>query len=616
MQKTKIVTKILSSVMFLILVTIVFINYLNVSNKYKVFTMMQDKAVSSFMKTVHTLEKQTTKRYFAIASVFQTNPQFIQLLQKNKLEKIDFILKEKFHSLRAEDINFKHLHFYDKDGIMLLDYHTYQDTRKKEKFNLINHPVLHKAYETRHSEHGFINIDKYFFYSFVIPLLLDDKIVAFIEFAVDIDFNTKIVAKSAHYKYAYYINSDQSNTDMQTNSHLGLLVNNNSKLFQKLDLTQNFIYEYANLRKEYKYKNKYYLIHEFDIENMNQKDYAQLILFHDVTKEIHENKDYLYLLVGVSTLVLLLLFFILFFYINKLSIAITQKELQLQSILDSSENFLIVYKNKIITDANQHFFHFFNVKNIQEFQEFYNTIEENFINDSANFNYGKKNSLHWSIQFKQSNQIQHIVALRNIEHSNINYFNVKFNNLNNDSSSQLVTFSNITDIYRQAKQDKHRANHDQLTGLYNREYFHTIIHEIIHKNSTISLLMFDIDYFKNINDTYGHNIGDIILQEFSQIINDNIKHKDILFRWGGEEFIVLLPETKSEDAFILAEHIRITVAKYLFTEIKHLECSIGITFYHKNTSIISFLEEADLALYKAKETGRNKTIVFQDTNNV
>lgn len=616
MQKTKIATKILSFVMFLILATIIVINYLNVGNKYKVFTMMQDRAVLSFMKTVHTLEKQTAKRYFAIASVLQTNPQFIELLQTNNLEKINLILKERFHTLRAEDTNFKHLHLYNKDGIMLLDYHTAQDIRKKDTFNLINNPVLHKAYETKHEEQGFINIDKYFFYSFVIPLFLDKQIIGFIEFAVDIDFNTKIVAKSSHYKYAYYINNDKSNTNIQANSDLGLLVNHNSHLFQKLNMTQNFIYKYANLGKAYHYNNKYYLIHEFDIENINQKDFAQLILFHDVTKEIIENRNYLYLIVGVSTLILLLLFFILFFYINKLSLAITHKELQLQSILDSSENFLIVYKNNIMTDANQRFFHFFNVKNLQEFHEFYNSIEEHFINDSTNFHYDAKNPLHWSIQFQQRNQTQHVIALRNIKHNTINYFNVKFNNLNNDRSSQLVTFSNITDIYKQAKQDKHKANHDQLTGLYNREYFHTIVHEIIHKSSTLSLLMLDIDYFKNVNDTYGHNIGDIILQEFSQIINDNIKHKDILFRWGGEEFIVLLPETKLGDAFILAEQIRVAVAGYSFTEIKHLECSIGITLYHKSTSIISFVEEADLALYEAKETGRNRTTVFQGRSNV
>jgi diguanylate cyclase (GGDEF)-like protein len=122
--------------------------------------------------------------------------------------------------------------------------------------------------------------------------------------------------------------------------------------------------------------------------------------------------------------------------------------------------------------------------------------------------------------------------------------------------------------------------------------------------------MLDIDFFKNVNDTYGHQVGDTVLQVLGKICLDTLRQVDIAGRLGGEEFAVILPETTSEKAIEVAERLREVVAKMKVAVPIHLTVSIGVTtLKNKDTSIDMLLNQADKALYEAKETGRNKVCV-------
>ena len=135
-------------------------------------------------------------------------------------------------------------------------------------------------------------------------------------------------------------------------------------------------------------------------------------------------------------------------------------------------------------------------------------------------------------------------------------------------------------------------------------------------NSTISLLMCDIDHFKNVNDTYGHQQGDCILREVSRIIRKNVRNTDIACRYGGEEFAIILPETTQSDAKIVAERIRRDVAKCDFPSIMpgqppiHCSISIGVAGFPLNAdNKDQLIQKADAALYKAKDGGRNQVVL-------
>ncbi|ANU28157.1 diguanylate cyclase [Planococcus versutus] len=159
--------------------------------------------------------------------------------------------------------------------------------------------------------------------------------------------------------------------------------------------------------------------------------------------------------------------------------------------------------------------------------------------------------------------------------------------------------------------------YDDLTGAGNRKYFSDVLTQM--KNSSVNskknftLVLFDLDYFKKVNDTYGHTIGDEVLRNFSQLVLKMKRDSDIFFRYGGEEFALILPNTKAQTAKPLIEEIRLAFANTAFTDHSftsfYVSFSAGISDYqHQQEHLVS---NADQALYKAKKNGRNQTMLYK-----
>ncbi|MGA1932093.1 diguanylate cyclase [Arcobacter sp. YIC-464] len=156
-----------------------------------------------------------------------------------------------------------------------------------------------------------------------------------------------------------------------------------------------------------------------------------------------------------------------------------------------------------------------------------------------------------------------------------------------------------------------KASYDFLTKIYNRQKFDSYLEYEIKKtnrydNQVLSIMLLDIDYFKNVNDTYGHLVGDKVLKEVAKILTVCSRDCDIVARWGGEEFVLMLPQTNIEQAMFVAQKLRATVEKHSFEEVGNITCSIGISQYHKTESKETLFKRVDEALYKAKSNGRNR----------
>ena len=159
---------------------------------------------------------------------------------------------------------------------------------------------------------------------------------------------------------------------------------------------------------------------------------------------------------------------------------------------------------------------------------------------------------------------------------------------------------------------------DSLTGLYIRRFFLAKVSEELRRSERykhpFAIVMVDIDHFKNVNDTYGHSEGDQVLKAVSNLFKDTIRQVDIVARFGGEEFVMLLPETDKENALKLAERLREKVAELTFEQVPCVRISLGVSGYPEDGSEIeSLIKKADAALYKAKQSGRNRSIVFTDS---
>jgi len=174
----------------------------------------------------------------------------------------------------------------------------------------------------------------------------------------------------------------------------------------------------------------------------------------------------------------------------------------------------------------------------------------------------------------------------------------------------------FTDIERLKEKFEHYATMDGLTGLNNRRWLNDTLSVQVSRSSAggspLSVIMADVDHFKKFNDVYGHAAGDLVLVTMGQMLRELFRSTDLVARFGGEEFTVILPDTKREDAQILAERVRLAISEKAIimpdqTNLPAVTISLGIAELEKSQTDEQLLEAADKALYRAKNGGRNRT---------
>lgn len=150
------------------------------------------------------------------------------------------------------------------------------------------------------------------------------------------------------------------------------------------------------------------------------------------------------------------------------------------------------------------------------------------------------------------------------------------------------------------------SHEDHLTGAYNRRWFESQVHKILEIKKPIHVVLLDIDHFKKINDTYGHNIGDVVLKEFAQLISQKLSKNNHFSRIGGEEFVFISTQTDTAIIHSFCENLKSIISNHKFAEVGHVTVSIGIAQSKLDENLDEILSHADEALYIAKKMGRNR----------
>jgi diguanylate cyclase (GGDEF)-like protein len=255
----------------------------------------------------------------------------------------------------------------------------------------------------------------------------------------------------------------------------------------------------------------------------------------------------------------------------------------LEKILNNQNALLFcTYENKILY-SNAQFINYFCIENM---------IDKD-VKNLKIYQYMDEPCHDYDTLFEYVNSKEEYLRINN------DMFIVQATSLN--CSHSLFTLTKVTKLSNEIQKDL-------LTGAYKKTYFDSMVIKKIKQKDNFVLVVLDFDDFKIINDTYGHQVGDTVLQEFSVVVKDSIRKQDIFARWGGEEFLLLLEYQNIDDVMQQIERLRDIIEKHTFAHIKGLTVSLGVASREENDDIHTLLQRADQALYEAKKVGKNKVI--------
>lgn len=343
-----------------------------------------------------------------------------------------------------------------------------------------------------------------------------------------------------------------------------------------------------------------YLIVSCPIRDTNNEILGYAIMFEKLSI-ISTIESEFFVFQWVSSFIILLLFIIGILVINLL-VKNKKQKAYYKDILNSTTNIIVVNDKCEMIDVNEVFFKYFNqFLNLDDFKKHHDCICDFFVKEDGYIEEEVDGVLWTDYLLESKESVKHKAKIK-IDNK-IYYFFVDVSFIKPQKDKKVIVFSDITS----EEEYLTLSLTDELTQIGNRRFFNNKIESEISRanryNSKLSLIFFDIDFFKKINDENGHDVGDKILSTYSKAMQKELRSEDIFCRVGGEEFAIILPLMDKENAKYLAEKLRLFVQN--FKLIVPITMSFGVVEYESKESSEMFYKRADCALYEAKNSGRN-----------
>lgn len=278
------------------------------------------------------------------------------------------------------------------------------------------------------------------------------------------------------------------------------------------------------------------------------------------------------------------------------------------SVINAIPNPVIVISNDKLQSANSAFLDFFALSSIEEFNTLHSSVAKLFVKNNGFFTLADvKDDKCWTDYLFSRPEVSRIVSIIDKNNDLID-FEITLKKIEN-KSEYIAVFNDITTYISEKNEYKYFAYHDHLTKIFNRQKFDEMFLKAFENKKrygdNLSVILIDLDHFKIVNDTYGHLIGDLVLVAIVEIIEKELRINDVFARWGGEEFIILLPRTNINNAYIKAEELRQSIESFVDKELPPVTISAGVVEVNDSDDINSCLKRVDKALYEAKEKRNN-----------
>ncbi|PEA56153.1 GGDEF domain-containing protein [Bacillus pseudomycoides] len=285
-----------------------------------------------------------------------------------------------------------------------------------------------------------------------------------------------------------------------------------------------------------------------------------------------------------------------------------QQEL-LQMIFDFQNDLFLILEDDEIIDCNTNFLRFFGYEDLMSYHEHHMTFAEHFAQENGY--YIAENNTMWiddclthSRKIKMYNEV-----------GEGRVFLLRIAPLPNDVSRFIATCTDITELEEEYKEQERLATTDSLTNIYNRIKFQRLFSEgwetAIRMNQSFALVLFELDNFKKVNDTYGYDFGDLALVQLTELVTAKLQPHHVFARWSGEEFVIFLSQATEKEAFQIAESLRFFIETKKISGISKITASFGVAAFENGITKEMLMHRADVALYEAKKKGKNQVCLYR-----
>ena len=370
--------------------------------------------------------------------------------------------------------------------------------------------------------------------------------------------------------------------------------------------------KYLEIHTIERYLNNEYRVEEgkiivsYPLKGVDNQDVGYYIMVKDVSNISQSDLDlYMFKWSAFSVIVLM---GIMIIWSGFLYFAKARDKNYYLNLMNTSNNIIIINDKIKIIEVNTTFYRYFKEFNsIEQITKQNLCLCEYFIKEDGYVS-GTTNGIHW-IEYLINNKEKENKVKINL-YGEDRYFSISASLLSEDPHHYAVIMSEITRQENYKKELEYLSTTDALTRIGNRRYFQTKLQEETARakryKTPFSMIIFDIDFFKKVNDEFGHDVGDQVLVEYTELINETLRDSDIFCRIGGEEFVILIPHANLEEAIKIAQKVRVLVKEY--KKIVPITMSFGVVTYKIDESSDAMFKRADEALYVAKERGRDQVV--------
>lgn len=568
----------------------------------------EDRRINEAYAQVHRTYNETLDDlntfYHSRAKANIEIPGVIEAFKNHNHDKLYTLIRSQWIAMQRENPWLIVMQFHSADGTSLLRLH--QPDVYGDQIAL-HRPMVDYAHKTQQNISGFEEGRQGLAYRILIPIFDHGTYLGTLEFGIANPYFTDKIHRFAGYESFFFVDRHllgqfaRINDPIVIGNHIGMDIPVQYRPFFR---------EYSKLHSTlenslFAYSHKTYQLNVINVKNYTSKSVGNIVFI----RQSDDFKAHMRHTIVASGIIMIGLILLTILIVDRIYRYITVKmsfqERYSQTILDSVPSPVIVTDGADLIAANSSFLSYLNYDSINSFKKEHDCVCEYFEpGDTNEFLMPMQDDQRWT-EFMLDHPLKSHKAKITVN-GFTTIFEVRISVLKvNEEIRYVVIFNDISAMQMQTMIDP-------LTKIPNRFHFGMVYEHTIkiaqRTHDRLSVIFFDIDHFKNVNDTYGHLVGDTVLQHVCNLVSQLIRRSDFFARWGGEEFVILLPDTDLQEAAHVAEMIREKISTTYFKDVGTVTCSFGVVTIDDTENGEHLLNRADELLYEAKYSGRNKVV--------